>query len=64
MGFIDGIKEKARALQKTIVLPETEDDRIFRAAEIILKEQIAKVVLIGDTDASIRIVLENCCHIV
>ena len=51
MGFIDGIKEKARALQKTIVLPETEDDRIFRAAEIILKEQIAKVVLIGDTDA-------------
>ena len=34
MGFIDGIKEKARALQKTIVLPETEDDRIFRQLKL------------------------------
>ena len=33
MGFIDVIKEKAKADKKTIVLPETEDKRTYEAAE-------------------------------
>ena len=32
MGFIDTIKAKAKADLKTIVLPESEDDRTFKAA--------------------------------
>ena len=37
MGFIDVIKERARADKKTIVLPESMDRRTFEAAEQILK---------------------------
>lgn len=47
MGFIDTIKERARADKKTIVLPESMDRRTFEAAEIILKEGIANLVIIG-----------------
>ncbi len=47
MGFIDNIKEKAKKDKKTIVLPESMDTRIYDAAETILKEGIANVVIIG-----------------
>lgn len=50
MGFIDTIKERAKAAQKTIVLPETEDRRTLEATDMILKEGIAKVVLIGNEE--------------
>ena len=49
MGFIDEIKARAKAHPQTIVLPETEDERVLRAAEAILAEGISNVVLIGDT---------------
>lgn len=49
MGFIDVIKEKARADKKTIVLPESEDRRVLEATATILKEGLANVVLIGIT---------------
>ena len=38
MGFIDEIKARAKADKKTIVLPETEDERTYKAAEAVLKE--------------------------
>ena len=47
MAFIDELKMKAKADKKTIVLPETMDKRTFEAAEKILKEGIANIVLIG-----------------
>ena len=47
MGFIDEIKAKAKADKKTIVLPESMDKRTFDAAEKILKEGIANIVIIG-----------------
>ena len=47
MGFIDAIKERAKADKKTIVLPESMDRRTFEAAEKILKEGIANLVIIG-----------------
>ena len=47
MGFIDTIKERARADKKTIVLPESMDRRTWEAAEKILKEEIANLVIIG-----------------
>lgn len=47
MSFIEKIKEKARADKKTIVLPESMDRRTFEAAEMILKDDIANIVIIG-----------------
>ena len=47
MAFIDEIKAKAKADVKTIVLPESMDARTYEAAEKILKEGIAKIVIIG-----------------
>ncbi len=45
MGFIDEIKARAKACKKTIVLPETEDERTYKAAETVLKEGLADLVL-------------------
>ncbi|MCR5216359.1 MAG: phosphate acetyltransferase [Lachnospiraceae bacterium] len=47
MGFIDSIKAKAKADKQTIVLPESMDKRTFAAAEQILKEDLANLVIIG-----------------
>lgn len=49
--ILDEIKEKAKALQKTIVLCEGEDKRVVKAAADATKEGIAKIVLLGDEDA-------------
>ena len=42
MGFIDGIKARAKGDIKTIVLPESYDQRVIEAASKIEKEGIAK----------------------
>lgn len=47
MAFIDVIKARAKEDKKTIVLPESMDKRTFEAAEKIIKEDIANVVIIG-----------------
>ena len=50
MGFIDEIKAKAKSCKKTIVLPESEDIRTYEAAEAILKEGTANLILIGSEE--------------
>lgn len=47
MNFIDQIKERAKKNIKTIILPETMDKRVLKAASICNEENIAKIVLIG-----------------
>lgn len=47
MAFIDEIKRKAKAVKKTIVLPESMDRRTWEAVETVLKEDIANVVVLG-----------------
>ena len=47
MTFLESIKSRAKADKKKIVLPESMDRRTFEAAEIILKEDIADIVIIG-----------------
>ena len=47
MDFIHYIKGRAKTNKKKIVLPETMDIRIIRAAEKIIKEDIASLILIG-----------------
>ncbi|TAH74999.1 MAG: phosphate acetyltransferase, partial [Methanosarcina mazei] len=46
--FLEKISERAKKLNKTIALPETEDIRTLQAAAKILERGIAKVVLVGD----------------
>ena len=50
MSFISAIKEKAKTLHKTIVLPEGHDIRVIEAARKITDEGFAKVILIGDRE--------------
>ncbi|MCQ2543155.1 MAG: phosphate acetyltransferase [Lachnospiraceae bacterium] len=47
MAFVDRIKERAKTMCKTILLPETMDDRTYYAAEGAIKEGLANIVLIG-----------------
>ena len=54
MGFIDEIKAKAKANVQTIVLPETEDARTYEAAEKVLKEETAKLILIGSEEETAK----------
>lgn len=50
MDIINQFKQKAQAVNGTIVLPEAMDIRTLQAAAAILKEKMAKVVLVGKAD--------------
>lgn len=47
MDFLDNLKKRAKSDPKNIVLPESGDDRILRATEILLREKLAKIILLG-----------------
>lgn len=59
MGLIQSIKEKAKVQLRTIVLPESEDERVLRATALVLEEKTANVVLIGNPD-TIKADAANC----
>lgn len=46
--FLDRIKERAKMDKKTIVLAEGEDIRTIKAADMILKEGIANIIILGN----------------
>ncbi len=48
MDFLESIKKRAKECKKTIVLPESLERRNLEAADTILKEGIADIILIGD----------------
>lgn len=50
MNFLDKMKFNAQQNKKTIVLPEASDERILKAAEIALRENIADIILIGSKE--------------
>jgi len=54
MNLIDEIKANARQLNKKIVLPEGEAERTLRAADQIIEEQIAQILLVGNTETIIN----------
>ncbi len=60
MELMQSIRQKAMALNKTIVMPEGEEERNIRAAEIITKQKLAKVILIGNVD-KIKSVVSGVC---
>ena len=63
MNFIDTIKSRAKKDIKTIVLPETEDVRVLQAAEKIIEEGFAKIILVGDEEATKKLAKENNINI-
>lgn len=48
MNLIDVIKEKAKKNPQRIVLPEAKEERTLRAADEVIKEGIAKIILLGN----------------
>lgn len=50
MAFVNDLLAKAKAAGKTIVLCEGEDKRVVQAASKIVKEGIAKIVLVGNEE--------------
>jgi phosphate acetyltransferase len=48
--LLNQIRTNASERKKTVVLPESHDERVLRAAEILVKENIAKVVTIGNEE--------------
>ncbi len=50
MSFIDVIKERAKSEKKKIVLPETGDPRTLEAADTVLREGIADIILVGNEE--------------
>lgn len=53
--FISKVMDKAKANQRTIVLPEGADERVTEAAAVIASEGIARVVVLGDESVSVRV---------
>ena len=50
MDFLTSIKERAKKNKKTIVLPEAYERRTLDAADMILKEDIADLILVGNRE--------------
>lgn len=50
MELLEKIKQKASQYNQRIVLPEGNEPRTLKAAEIILKEKIAQLILLGNED--------------
>ena len=50
MNFIDNVKKRAKKDKKTIVLPESMDERVIEAASKVIEEDIANIIIIGDKE--------------
>ena len=59
MSLIEKIKDKARLDVRTIVLPESNDERVLKATQQVLEAKTANIVLIGD-EATIKADAEKC----
>lgn len=59
MNLLDQIMERAKANLQRIVLPEGTEIRTLKAADIILKEKAAKLILIGNEEEIKRLAVEN-----
>ena len=46
--LLEQIKEKAGRRKKTVVLPESHDERVLKAAELLIAQNVGGVITIGD----------------
>jgi len=65
MELFEKLTAKAKASRQRIVLPEGDEPRTLTAADRILAEQIADIILVGQPDAIKRLAadmkLEHIC---
>ena len=59
MSFIDDIKKRAKQDIKTIILPESNDVRVIKATQQVLKEGYADIILIGNKEEINKLAKEN-----
>lgn len=55
MNFIEKLIERAKTDVKTIVLPESTDERVIKAASMIKEQGVANVVLIGNQEEILKL---------
>lgn len=48
--FLERITQRAKEKRKTIVLPESTDIRVIKAAAMVLEQDFANIVLVGEED--------------
>ncbi|PID29009.1 MAG: phosphate acetyltransferase [Candidatus Cloacimonadota bacterium] len=58
MNILEQFRQKAKALNGKIILPEAKDERTLKAAEAVIKEEMAGVVLVGEEDEIKKIAAE------
>ncbi len=59
MQLLNSIREKAKTKKKNIVLPEGTEERTLKAADIILNEGIARIILLGNREKIIEAAGKN-----
>ncbi len=59
MSFIDELKNKAKQNIKTIILTESEDKRVLKAAQKVRDEMFARIILIGNEEEANKLAIEN-----
>jgi len=59
MDIISELRKKAKEKRKRVVLPEGEEERIVKAAKIIIEEEIAFVTLLGEERKIEKLASEN-----
>ena len=59
MSFINELKDKAKQNIKTIILTESEDARVLKAAEKVKREGFANVILIGNKEEANELANKN-----
>ena len=59
MSFIEELKNKAKQNVKTIILTESEDKRVLKAAQKVKEEGFANIILIGNEDDANKLAKEN-----
>ena len=63
MSFIEGLKNKAKQSIKTIILTESEDKRVLKAAQKVKEEGFANIILIGNEQDANKLAKENNINI-
>ena len=59
MSFIDELKNRAKQNVKNIILTESEDKRVLKAAQMVKKEGFANIILIGNEEEANKLAKEN-----
>ncbi len=54
MKLLDSIKQKAKNKDKTIVLPEGTEERTLKAANVVISEKIANIILLGNEETIMK----------